>query len=411
MLDGVPPTQTTVHCLALAKSQGRFWLAIVGLQALVACSVFSPSPILQPDFAPLEHSGTTLALTAVPGLAPNSDLLALDEEMKAFVARYASNLGSKRQRLNQLHRSIKSAGLLNIEYDPGAEGTAIEAFHRGSVNCLSYANMMVAMAREAGLDARYQWVEVRPHWSRMGERLAVRLHVNVLVRIRKGEELMADIDPLQMRDITNTRVISDKDAKALYHSNIAMTALAENQFDTAWAHAVRALQINPKMPHLWVNLGAVYRATGQHAQAEENYLHALKLDSSDRSAMNNLIVLYGLEGREEEQKYWQQQITRYQNSNPYFHAWKGDKAGEQGDWERALRYYQRAIALNPLDSRLLYSTGIIHAKLDEIEEATRLIALAIEHASLRAEVDDYEFFLKRLRREAPAGLDSPLAGI
>jgi Flp pilus assembly protein TadD len=165
------------------------------------------------------------------------------------------------------------------------------------------------------------------------------------------------------------------------------------------------------MPHLWVNLGAVYRGTGQHAQAEENYLHALKLDSSDRSAMNNLIVLYGLEGREEEQKHWQQQIIRYQKSNPYFYAWKGDKAGEQGDWERALRYYQRAIVLNPLDSRLLYSTGIIHAKLDEIEEATRLIALAIEHATLRAEVEDYEFFLKGLKRETPAGLDSPLAGV
>ncbi len=411
MLDGVPPTQTTMHWLALAKSQGRLWLVIVGLGTLVACSALSGNSILQPDFAPLQHSGTTLALADVLDLVPTADLLALDEEMKAFVARYASNIGSKRQRLNQLHRSIKGAGLLNIKYDPGAEGTAIEAFHRGSVNCLSYANMMVAMAREAGLDARYQWVDVRPHWSRMGARLAVRLHVNVLVKIRNGEQFMADIDPLQMRDITRTRVISDKDAKALYHSNIAMTALADGQFDTAWAHAVRALQINPKMPHLWVNLGAVYRATGQHAQAEENYLHALKLDSSDRSAMNNLIVLYGLEGREEEQKHWQQQITRYQKSNPYFHAWKGDKAGEKGDWARALRYYQRAVVLNPLDSRLLYSTGIIHAKLDEIEEATRLITLAIEHATLRAEVEDYEFFLRQLKRESPVGLESPLAGV
>ncbi|MFT4823105.1 MAG: Flp pilus assembly protein TadD [Halioglobus sp.] len=411
MRDGVPPTQKYRQCLATVKSRCQLGFIIVGLQVLAACSTFSPSAFLQPDFAPLKLADTTLTLAAVPELAPMADLLAMDDEMKAFVARYASNLGSKRQRLTQLHRSIKSAGLLDIEYDPQAEGTAIEAFHSGSVNCLSYANMMVAMAREAGLDASYQWVDVRPHWSRMGERLAVRLHVNVLVRVRRGEEFMVDIDPMQLRDITSTRVISDRDAKALYHSNLAMSALSREKFDTAWAQAIQALRLNPKMPHLWVNLGAVYRGTDQHDEAEESYLYALKLDSTDRSAMNNLIVLYGLQGRDKEQDYWQQQITRYQKSNPYFHAWKGDKAGEKGDWERALRHYQRALVLNPLDSRLLFSTGIIHVKLDDIEQATRLISQAIEHAKLGSEIKDYEFLLRELEDGTLDKLDSPLAGV
>lgn len=411
MRDGVPPTQKYKQCLATVKSRCQLGFVIVGLQALAACSTLSPSALLQPDFVPLKLSGTTLSLAAVPELAPSTDLLAMDDEMKAFVARYASNLGSKRLRLTQLHQSIKSAGLLNIEYDPHAEGSAIEAFHSGSVNCLSYANMMVAMAREAGLNARYQWVDVRPHWSRMGERLAVRLHVNVLVKVRNGEEFMVDIDPMQLRDITGTRVISDKDAKALYHSNLAMSALAEEEFDIAWAQAIQALRLNSKMPHLWVNLGAIYRGTGQHDEAEESYLHALKLDSNDRSAMNNLIVLYELQGRDEEHDYWQQQITRYQKSNPYFHAWKGDKAGENGDWERALRHYRRALVLNPLDSRLLFSTGIIHVKLDDIEQAKLLIAQAIEHATLGSEVRDYEFLLKELKDGASGKLESPLAGL
>lgn len=411
MRNGVPPTKIYRRCLAMAKRQGRFWFVLFFLQALVACSALSPSVIPQPDFAPLQLSDSTVALAAVPGLAPAPDLLAMDEEMKAFVARYASNLGSKRQRLSQLHGAIKSAGLLNIQYEPHAEGTAMEAFHRGSVNCLSYANMMVAMAREAGLDARYQWVDIRPNWSRMGERLAVRLHVNVLVKLRNGEEFMADIDPLQMRDITSTRVISDNDAKALYHSNLAMTALAKEQLDVAWAHAVRALRLTPRMPHLWVNLGAVYRGTGQHDAAEESYLHALKLNSMDRSAMNNLIVLYELEGREVEQQHWQRQIKRYQRSNPYFHAWKGDKAGEKGDWASALRHYQRALRLNPLDSRLLVSAGLLHAKLDDVEEATRLITQAIKHATLRIEAENYEFLLKELKSEPLDSIQAPLAGV
>ena len=65
-----------------------------------------------------------------------------------------------------------------------------------------------------------------------------------------------------------------------------------------------ALQLSPQMSHLWVNLGVVYRRADQHQAAEAAYLHALEVDSFDRSAMNNLMVLYDLLDREEEYLYW-----------------------------------------------------------------------------------------------------------
>ncbi|MEH6584534.1 MAG: tetratricopeptide repeat protein [Halioglobus sp.] len=375
-------------------------LVIAALSAIAACTTTAPPP---QAIAPLVLPDRTVQLADVPFLAPRQDLLAMDEEMEAFVQRYTGNLASRRQRLTQLHRSMRSSALLDLEYEPGAEGSAREAYHRGTVNCLSYAHLMVAMAREAGLNARYQWVDVRPTWSRMGERVAVRLHVNVLIKTRVGDEYMADIDPLQPADITGTHLLSDTDAEALYHSNIAMAELAREQLPSAWAHAVRAVQLSPKMSHLRVNLGAVYRHSGQHAEAEQSYLYALQLDGRDRSAMNNLMVLYGMDGREEEHVYWQQRIERYRQSNPYYYAWHGDKAGEAGDWDGALAYYQQALALASGDSNLLYTTGLIHYQLQQYEEASRFIIEAIEHASLRREIDSYQAQLDRVKREQVRG--------
>jgi Flp pilus assembly protein TadD len=403
-MHGVLPGQVSDRLPSIAVGHVQRWLGVVLLCGIVGCSSLPSSPDAQPEILPLKVADHSVGLEDVTFLAPTPELLALDDEMEAFVARYTRDLRSQRGRLNQLHRAIRGNGVLNLQYDPYAEGSAAEAFHRGTVNCLSYANLFVAMAREAGLNARYQWVDVRPRWSRLGERVAVSLHVNVLVRVRDGAEYMADIDPLRPGDITGTRVISDQDAQALYHSNIAMDALSEESLDQAWAHAVRAVQLAPKMGHLWVNLGAVYRRSGQHDAAEQSYLYALQLDSQDRSAMNNLVVLYELQGRADEQAHWQQRIARYQGSNPYYHAWLGDKAGEEGNWPLALTHYQEALSLARDDSRLLYATGLIYHHLEELTAASRLITEAIAHATLRSEIQNYQTQLDVVKREQLARL-------
>ena len=83
------------------------------------------------------------------------DLLELDDNRRAFVERYTGDVSGERARLMTLHRAIKGSATLGVRYDPDADGTARDAFHRGTANCLSYASLFVALAREAGLDAGY----------------------------------------------------------------------------------------------------------------------------------------------------------------------------------------------------------------------------------------------------------------
>ena len=391
--------------LSLAAACRRRAVAVCLLAATVAaCGTTGQVARSVRDLPPLMLEGRVVPVDVVPERAPTPDLLAVDDEMRAFVDQYTGDVRGARQRLMMLHRAIKGAGTLNLEYDPLADGTAREVFHRGTANCLSYANLFVALAREAGLDARYQWLEVRPQWSRMGERLAVRLHVNVIVDLAGREHYMIDIDPLPSREIAGSRRISDVDAQALYHNNIAMEALAEDDLEQAWVHTVRALQLSPLIPHLWVNLGAVYRFSGQHREAERSYLYALELDPWDRSAMNNLVVLYGLEGRGEEREYWVQRVERYREFNPYYHAWLGDMAGENGEWRQALSHYRHALELLPEDSRLLFATGVIHYHLDEFKDASRYIERAIGAADLRSDIETYRAQLRVVEQAQTGGL-------
>ena len=360
---------------------------------LHACAVSERRTPALDTLAPLQMPERHYDL-ADAAAVPSPDLLAIDDEMRAFVQRYTGGMSRARQRLMSLHRAIRGAATLGVRYDPAAEGTARDVFHGGSANCLSYATLFVALAREAGLKAHYQWVDVRPQWSLQGERVLLRLHVNVLVQPGRSERYMVDIDPLPTREVAGSRLLSDSDALALYHANIAMYALADEDIVQAWLHSARALQLGPGLAQLWVNIGAVYRQAGQHRAAERSYMTALDLEPGNDSAMNNLVVLYRIEGREEERARWERKVEDYRDSNPYYHAWLGDQAAQELDWAEARSNYQQALKLLPDDSRLLYSLGIAHHEMKEHEQASRYIRQAIERATLRSDIDTYRLRLK-----------------
>ena len=112
---------------------GRAGLSMLLFLVLVlpACSSSPASTVPLDQFVPLRTDAGELTAERAVKLAPTPELLALDDEMRAFVSRYTGGVASDRERLNMLHGALIGAGAHDLHYDPFADGTAREAFHRG----------------------------------------------------------------------------------------------------------------------------------------------------------------------------------------------------------------------------------------------------------------------------------------
>ena len=331
------------------------------------------------------------------------DLLGLSPAMREFGDRYV-NRGSQLQRLQILHSSLRSSALVDIDYDPAADGTAAEAFDRGSANCLTYAHLFVSLARYAGLNAHYMAYKLRPQWSRHGERIALRQHVNVLVKLRTGQQFVVDIDPISRDRIASSGVLDDEEAFALYHGNLAMAALLADRQSLAFAEAVRAVELSTDTDYLWVNLGAIYRQSGQNDAAEQSYLTALHLNPDSRSAMNNLAVLYSSLGDPQRAQQWQTRVAEHRQHNPYYYAYLGELAQQAGDTDQAIEYYREAIALKDSDAEFYYRLAKLYFSLQQRPESIRYVREAIERSRLVGERERYQNFLRQLSEPSLAQL-------
>ena len=109
----------------------------------------------------LVHSGPEVQIVDV-------DVLAVTPAMDEFLDRYILPPNSQ-TRTHLLYQTVLDTGVLAFDYDESRTLTAAEAFDTHSGNCIGFSNMMVALAREAGLKANYQEITEIRVWA-MNER-------------------------------------------------------------------------------------------------------------------------------------------------------------------------------------------------------------------------------------------------
>lgn len=324
---------------------GRLILLLAGALMLGACASVQTEKITPP---PLLNSGPALQVD-------DKDVLAVSPAMEEFLQRYILKYENPQTRLDLLIRSVMTSGAMGFEYDEARTMTASEAFETRSGNCVGFSNMIVALARRAGLNARYQEIFIRPQWSdHTDDTVLLVKHVNVV--IQSGQFRWAvDVSGVEIHPTDRRRLIEDSYAKALYLNNIAVGALLENDLPRAYAYMRKAIEADSEVTDSWVNLGVIYGRNDQLDDALTVFQQALRIDPGDHSALSNLYEVYIEQGNFEAAAELEPRVERYRRNNPYYLLRLSDEALELEQYDESISLLRSAIRKKKDDHKLHFA--------------------------------------------------------
>jgi tetratricopeptide (TPR) repeat protein len=337
-------------------------LALTGCASLQPTAPDYPADLLAPD-----RFGATAPVPAV-------DVLAVSDGMRAFLEREFDHPGNYILVFERLMRTMALHGLFTRHYQADVTHTAAETFARRRGNCLSYTSLFVALARELGLDARYQVVEMPPVWDADACYLVRYRHVNVLVRnlrLRDGrfQDMTVDFNTAEPSPSYPRHVISDREATALYYANLAVVRLRAGQPEAAYGYLRQAIQLAPGSTDLWINLGALYASAAQPARAIEAYQVALGLDGRERSALIGLADNHDRLGHGEVAAAYRERARDWRDDNPWYHFSLALAGYGDARYEEALSSIAEAIDLDGRHGRFYFLQALTFARLGNAEAA------------------------------------------
>jgi Flp pilus assembly protein TadD len=301
--------------------------------------------------------------------------LALSTEMRQFVAARLGGSARDPERAWRLAYAMLDPWMFPFEYDQRVTLTAREAFRTRRGNCLTFSNLFIAMAREAGLEAWYREVEIPPEWSSVDDTLLVSMHVNAAMR-DDGDVYVIDVSRRQEKPGDRVRMLSDREAEAQFYNNLGADALVANDLGLAHAYFRKAVDTDPSLAYVWSNLGVVLRRNGQTADAMLAYETALRLAPDSNVALNNLYTIYDEDGMHEQAARLQARVERNRRRNPYYLHHLAELSAEQSDWQEAIAYSRRAIELKDDEYLFHYTLAQMQFQAGKLAEARSNLAVA-----------------------------------
>ncbi|MBT8046814.1 MAG: tetratricopeptide repeat protein [Xanthomonadales bacterium] len=364
---------------SISKTTGfRAFLAFA-FSALVASCAGLPIQSL-PDIPELKNQPTHDI--------PDVDLLAVSPDMKDFIDRHAYEGGSSTPNAWTLAYAVMSPHSLRFEYDPQTTLPADRAFRKGKGNCLTFSAMMIAMAREAGLEANFQEVEIQPEWTNVNDTMLVSKHVNATVH-QKFLEYTIDVSRRKNRTDDRTRKMSDTEALAQFYNNLGAEALIEANNALAYAYFRKALELDRRLDYIWSNIGVILRRNGQTDEAVLAYRTALQLEPDQAVALNNLYVIFSEDGDLEAAAAMQPRVERNQRKNPWYVQFLAESAIEDQRYREAVSLAKRAVRMDRDEYRFHYTlarsqhfAGNDRLALESLERARKLAPTSGERDSL-----------------------------
>lgn len=348
-------------------------LVLVGIW-LGACA---PLVVTAPDSTDDLLSGQVLFSELIDISDIRTDgILALNDEMRDYVASKVKGNPHARLRLKKLIRGMIEDGLLTLDYDPNLTYTAIETFQNRQGNCLSFSILFASLAREANLDVTFQMVDIPPSFRADGEIILLNNHINVLVKgirsdVNFSRDYVVDFNAAEYNGNYDTRKVTDNYAIALYYSNVAVESMQAGNSKNAFRYLKKGIETDPAIAGLWVNLGALYSRHEHYNMAVQAYQQALSIQPSNKSALVNLANTLHYLGHEEESEYYLKKVAYYRDHNPYYHYFQAQTAYQQNELEDALAYLAEAIRLKRDEHQFYFLRGLVHFQMKAYDLAAK----------------------------------------
>jgi tetratricopeptide (TPR) repeat protein len=373
----------------------RAALYCTALAALAACA--APGP-MQPPLSRDELLSAATVFGALPQnqlLSPD-DVFGIDEEMRSFVRLLTEDMTSPQVKLSKLLNGMEERGLFALDYATDETLTVRETFDERRGNCLSFTMLFVVLAREAGLRATYQMVDVPPAWSSDADLLVLTNHINAVIKTPVGPHYTVDFNITEFKGHYDSHEVSDNYALALFYSNLGVEALVNKDHATSFLYLKAAIDTYPEISGAWVNLGLLYSRRGLYERAESAYLHALAENPRNRSAMTNLAGLYTTTGNEQLADAYRKRVRHYQQRNPYYHYALAYAAYQEQRFADALELLDGAIRLKGNEHQFYFLEGLTHEALGQKRNAEHSFLRAKKHAELGELKEQYDSRIQAL---------------
>jgi Flp pilus assembly protein TadD len=357
---------------------------------------------------------------------PDVDILELNHEMKDLVESSVATIRNPAKRLKALAAILAK----RVRYDTSADKygikTARETFESGTGNCLSFSNMFIAMARYAGLKAKYQEIPTPPNWTRNGEVLFFTLHIGAFVDINDYDDFTVQLygsqgDRIGVWSTTmrymftpselgryspegnplSARPIPDHRAFAQHYNNIGSMHLADGDYAEAYRYFVKAIHIDPKLNFAWSNLGVVYSRNGQLDAAADAYWQGLSVsrgpdDVTVMTIMGNMARLYRRTGDAENADHFEKEVATFRQRNPYYHYAMAKTAFYDALYGESVRHFKNAIQRKDDDHLFYYGLALAYFKLGDLENMEKSLDRAKHFAWDDDKKDYYDRVWERL---------------
>jgi tetratricopeptide (TPR) repeat protein len=385
------------------RNPSRHWLLAASsilLLVLAGCVSLPPQPTVSTGDIAWVLAGADL-LPASSETAPEDlpSLLHVTAGMREFAENATHHRSSIAGKTRALAAAMGAEQGLHLQYDSSATLTAEQAFTQRRANCLSYTLLFVALAREVGIPAQFNEVDVPPIWDLGDDKVSLLYkHVNARIELTKPFAQIIDVSAGEYDPGFEQHVISDAVAQAQFYNNRAVEMRLQQRYADALRYQLRALALSPDADYLWSNLASLYLLDGSPRAARIAVTRALTLDASSMISYDIAAQAYEQLGERRLAAYFHDRAEQFLDQNPYHHYQLALAALNAHDDKLAYNETRRAVLLYPRDHRFFFLLAVLLDRLGEKKLADQSMQTAITLAPDASQQDRYKSKFARLAK-------------